>query len=183
MSFGLFKKHTHTHTQTCGDDSHRPATVRLCAPWQSYSTAGYRLQIPKQSRSLPAAAAVLRSAIAARVTTASPTHMKDSLSMLLVLLSSLTEEKLSAWLYGSLLACPHSPLSLSDIRSARHPVGPEDADTAVATAPVPARGAPSLHMHTHNRITCHWTEGSGEKRWTHDKRINKNKKSISISDH
>lgn len=89
--------------------------------------------------------------------------MKDNLSMLLALLSSLKEEKLSAWLYGSLLACPHSPLSLSDIRSALHPVGPEDADTAVATAPVPAQGAPSLNMHTHNLITCHWTQGSGEK--------------------
>lgn len=161
MSFGLFKKHT--HTQTCGDDSHQPATVRLCAPWQSYSIVGYRLQIPNQSRSLPAAAAVFRSAIAAHVTTASPTHTKDYLSMLLPLLSSLKGEKLSAGLYISLLACPHSPLSLSDIQSALHPVWPEDADTAVATVPVPAQGAPSLHMHTHKLITCRWTQGSGEK--------------------
>lgn len=50
---------------------------------------------------------------------------------------------------GIMLPVPPLPLSLSDIQSVLQPVGTEGADTPVATAPVPAQGAPSLHTHTH----------------------------------
>lgn len=62
-------------THRFGDnDSHQPATASLCPLWLSNSTADCRLQTQDQSRSLPAAAALLHSAIAAHVTAAFPTH-------------------------------------------------------------------------------------------------------------
>lgn len=64
----------HTQRQKTEDDSHQPATVRRCPPWQSSSTADCRQQIPNRSRSLPAAAAPLCSATAAHVTAAFPEH-------------------------------------------------------------------------------------------------------------
>lgn len=132
----MSRTHTCTH-RFGGDDSHQPTTASLCTLWQSSSTAGCRLQTRGQSRSLPAAAALLHSATAAHVTAAFPTHTHTHKQMVMHnLFQHHQTSRRPAW--------PLSPLSLSDIQSAPHPTGTKGGDTHVVTAPSPAQAAPSL---------------------------------------
>lgn len=55
------------------------------------------------------------------------------------------------------VARPLSPLSLSDIQSALHPVATEGADTLVAAVPAPVQAAPLLRTHRHTHSNIHVT--------------------------